>query len=381
MPIGNSACIIRAKKPPKTKILELTNFVLGGNHAFGIDSNNNLLVWGSNSYGELGLRNTDLTKHYVETQASNSSWLGASAGKNFSMHIRSDGSLYAYGLNNPSGQLGKDAASLKDTSIPTRIGTDTWTKIKCGVDFTLGVTKDNKLWGWGNNIDGRLGNKSFGNIETVPFNTGITNVNDMACGGSHSIILKSTGNIWGAGNNFLGQLGLGHTNKVSSSTQIGTSTWTKIACGTGHTLAIKSDGTLWTWGLNSYGALGFGDNTDRSSPTQIGTDTWTQIDCGSYHSAAIKSDGTLWTWGNNEYGQLGLGDKINRSVPVQVGTDLWSQVKCTRNNSTTDTTLANKLDNTLWGWGFNSGLTAGLLGYKSVYQDYITSPSKIKYLA
>ena len=58
-----------------------------------------------------------------------------SAGADFTLGIRSDGSLWAWG-NNSAGQLGNGTTTGQTT--PSQIGTATnWSAICAGTDFTL----------------------------------------------------------------------------------------------------------------------------------------------------------------------------------------------------------------------------------------------------
>ena len=113
---------------------------------------------------------------------------------------------------------------------------------------------------------------------------------------------------------------------------------------------------LWAWGNNSNGELGQGDIVNRSSPTQIGT----SIDWALYstnggsiaqHSSKVKIDGTLWVWGKNNLLQAG----ITSSTPAQLGAlTNWSITSLGAFH-----TSAIKADGTLWGWG---GGSSGQIG-------------------
>jgi len=41
--------------------------------------------------------------------------------------------------------------------------------------------------------------------------------------------------------------------------------------------AIKTNKTLWTWGRNSDGQCGQNNTLNISSPTQLGSETWSKI--------------------------------------------------------------------------------------------------------
>ena len=160
--------------------------------------------------------------------------------------------------------------------------------------------------------------------------SGLTGVTQVAVGEGHYLALTSDGRVWTWGDNATGQLGDGTTTARDIPAPIpGLSGIVEIAAGgasglaggmsLAHSLALKSDGTLWVWGNNAAGQLGDGTKTKRLSPIQVpGLSNVTVIAGGGLHSAASLSDGSLWTWGNNQHGQLGDGSTIERLSPVQV---------------------------------------------------------------
>ena len=119
-----------------------------------------------------------------------------------------------------------------------------------------------------------------------------------------------------------------------------------------HSLALKQDGTVYAWGYNIYGELGNGtDGGSSNVPVPVsGLTGITQIACGYYHSLAIKIDNTAWAWGYNGSGELGNGTNTNSNVPVQV-TGLTNIIALAGGNSFS---LAIKNDSTVWAWGSNN---------------------------
>jgi len=176
----------------------------------------------------------------------------------------------------------------------------------------------------------------------------LTPRNTIAIGYFHSLAIVD-GRLWAWGNNWHGQLGDGTTTNRARPVQIDTDTdWACIAVSAGHTIALRNDGSLWAWGYNRHGQLGDGTTEDRSAPTQIGTDTdWESVFAGGSYTIAIKTDGSLWAWGRNSNGQLGDGTTEDKLVPTQIGTDTgWIRVMPDEIH-----TLALKNDGSLWFWG------------------------------
>jgi alpha-tubulin suppressor-like RCC1 family protein len=151
-----------------------------------------------------------------------------------------------------------------------------------------------------------------------------------------------------------------------------------LTAGAGHALGIKSDGGLWAWGRNDWSQLGLavGDQNDRNRPTRVGSDSdWAFVRAGDVHTMAIKDDGSLWGWGRNNYGQIGHGGEAGWYAPpvwtpTRVGTDTdWAAL-----STSSEATMAIKIDGSLWGWGYNGD---GRLGFNNYDYYEIYEPMRM----
>ena len=169
-------------------------------------------------------------------------------------------------------------------------------------------------------------------------------------------------NVWG--DNDLGQLG----DKVQTSTYAtyatvskswpGFVSWDYITAGNFKTSAgIGTDAansrSPITWGSNNHGQLGDGTTTSTHLPVWLRSfGSANAIAAGENSTVAVRIDGTLWAWGWQKYGQLGDGVSTDTNVltPKRIGSDSnWRSVAAGQ-----DFNLAIKNDGTLWGWGRNS---------------------------
>ncbi len=94
----------------------------------------------------------------------------------------------------------------------------------------------------------------------------------VAAGQVHSLAIGSDGKIYSWGNNYYGQLGNGTTTTSLTPVAITLSngvTATAIGAGFGHSLAIGSDGKTYAWGFNNVGQLGNGTTTDSHTPLAV----------------------------------------------------------------------------------------------------------------
>ena len=281
-------------------------------------------------------------------------WQSLDAGTEFSVGIKSDGTLWTWG-NNLNNELGTGDNDPRET--PTQIGTDTdWEAVACGAFHVIALKTDGTLWGWGLNSVFQLGNGGTNNV-TQPTQIGDDNDwNFIAAGYAHNHGIKTDGTLWGWGWNFYGQIGDNTTTEVQTPTQISTDTdWAKLSSGIVHSMALKTDGTLWTAGTNLTGQLGI-DGLDESYEfIQVGSMNWLDISCGHEFSSGIQSNSTLWSWGFNGNGQLGLGSNNQVDEPTQVGADEdWDKVSCGSSSN-----FAVKSSGELFATGFNQFGTLG----------------------
>lgn len=311
-----------------------------GSFTHVIKNDGTLWTWGVNNVGGLGVGDTINRSSPVQV-GNLTDWSGGdiASGNSHTLVVKGDGALWSWG-HNDSGALGLgDSTFLTIRSSPVQVGNlSDWNKVSAGQFFSLSIKDDGTLWAWGKNSYGQLGiNNTFDRSSPVQ----VSNLTDWATidvGGSVSFAIKTDGTLWSWGfdSSFHGALGFSNPVSISSPTQLGSDTdWVKVTANN-TVLAIKSNGTLWSWGSNNTGQLGHNDTINRSSPTQIGNLTdWQDVIIDVYTVQAIKTNGELWAWGRNANGQLGLGNTINYSSPIQVGssTDWITSLTISSNSS------------------------------------------------
>lgn len=297
------------------------------------------------------------------SQGSSGCWREISAGQNFTLGIKADGTLWGWGAN--GNLLGQNGSPFADQNLPIQIGTaNDWMTVSAGGNHSLAVKTNGTLWAWGSGIMGQLGNGAFNSATWTVTQLGTaTDWLKVSAGAEFSLAIKNTGTLWAWGLNNTGQLGIGNTINQNVPNQVGTAAnWVAIDAGNQHSLAINATGTLWAWGNNTFGQLGDGTNTTSLSPIQIGTAAnWNVISAGTDHSMAIDSNSILYTWGNNTNGQLGDGTNTASNVPIPISFATSGAVSLYIAASAGQThSLAIKNDNTLWSCGFNNQGQLGL---------------------
>jgi len=308
-----------------------------------IKTDGTLWTWGKNTNGVLGNNTSGSANNKsspIQTISGGTNWKQVFPNDRHVSAIKNDGTLWLWG-DNTYGQLGDNTTAHKSSPVQTITFATDWKQAACGYYHTAAIKTDGTLWTWGLNGDGQLGDNKSGsaNNKSSPIQTitGGSNWKQVSAGGGHTAAIKTDGTLWLWGRNNLGQLGDNTIASKSSPIQTitGGTTWKQVSCGRGlnnYTAAIKTDGTLWLWGNNSFGQLGDNTIASKSSPIQTisGGSNWKQVSSAFFHTVAIKTDGTLWGWGQNGNGQLGDNSLVNRSSPVQTisnGSN-WKQVDC-----------------------------------------------------
>jgi alpha-tubulin suppressor-like RCC1 family protein len=317
----------------------------GEQHTLALKTDGSLWAWGSNEHGQLG-NGTNTNRNSPVRIGTDMDWayVSASRGGTYTVALKTDGSLWAWGLNDRS-QLGD--GSNTNRNVPVRIGADTdWVSVAAGFQHTVAIKTDGSLWAWGRN-DGQLGDGT-NTDRNAPVRIGAdTDWVSIAANSLQTLAIKTDGSLWAWG---VDRIGNGTNTGSVVPVRIGTDTWKSVSAHYTQIVAINTYNELWTWGSIRLGADASTD-VNNNVPIRIGTDAdWTSISTGGNFSAAIKSDGSLWTWGKN-YGNIGDGTQVSRHVPVLVGSvgDNWASVSAGGSH-----TMAIKTDWSLWAWGWNA---------------------------
>ena len=177
--------------------------------------------------------------------------------------MNSAGQLFAWGSNS-NGQIGNNSSGGNVTSPFLISSTTPWVSFSAGANFSLGVKADGTLWSWGSNINAQLGqgNNAINAANNIPTQIGNeANWVFANAGNLSGAAVKADGTLWMWGDNTFGQLGKGNNTSGSqnySPVQVTGGDWTMIGHNAGslHVVGLKSNGTLWSWGYNANGQLG-----------------------------------------------------------------------------------------------------------------------------
>lgn len=347
-------------------------------------SDQRLFCWGANSFGEVGDGTMTSPRTSPVALTTTNGWnttvfSKVSVGANYVCALRdSDKRMFCWG-SNASGRLG-DGTEI-NRSIPTSlVATGGWSETAwhdvSTRDQTCGLrSSDRRIFCWGGNSDGQLGNGSTVN-SSVPQPLSNRTVNatqtwsQVSAGDNHVCALRSSDSralCWGG--NFASQLGTGFPKlealpvELSETDSWNSTAWAQISSGGTHTCARRSaDNYIFCWGRGNDGRLGTGNTTNAVIPTPLdsvggwNTTAWSYVGAGNLHSCAIRSsDSRIFCWGGNSHGQLGDGTLISKNSPTPLtSTGGWNLTAWSALSVGADHTCAvRSSDSRTFCWGRN----------------------------
>lgn len=258
---GNLGNGTTANQPTPVRCGSLTDIVqvaLGclPYHAYAVESNGNLWVWGYNTQGQLGLGDTTVRQTPILHPSLNNAakavatggYTTAGAGAiGHGLVLRADGTIWVSG-SNAYGQLGLgDAADRSSfTQIPhTAFFTDIFSGdgryAACGA-----ISNEKEIYLWGHNGYGQIGSGNTANqsAPVKPVGDFQGHVTKAILGGGVSTegcVLQAGNKLWASGYNANGNLGIGTATDANTFQEV-----------------LGISGTIQDWGLYGNGAAAWG---------------------------------------------------------------------------------------------------------------------------
>jgi alpha-tubulin suppressor-like RCC1 family protein len=288
------------------------------------------------------------------------SFFQLSTGASHTCGVTTDQRLYCWGFNY-NGQLGDGTSGNIRTRPVAAGGALRFLQVSAGSAHTCAVSTDRRVYCWGANGAGQLGDgsKSTQRETPAPVASGLR-FRSVSVGNAHSCAVTYPDNLaycWGY--NRAGRLGNGTTSERLAPTPVsGGLRFRAVSAGTEHTCGVTPDNRAFCWGENLYGQIG--DSTqvsERLTPTRVasGGRAFTQIDAGHWHTCAVTAAARAFCWGNGRNGELGNGKRYLSFWPRLVAGGLTFE-RVTAGHAYT---CGEASGNRTYCWGYNE---TGVLG-------------------
>jgi alpha-tubulin suppressor-like RCC1 family protein len=363
---------------PPSLVAGLTDIVdvkAGGFHTCALRASGQVLCWGYNAFGELGIGTTGNAVTTPQNVLGLSDAVQITVGDHHSCAVRAGGKVACWGEGG-AGRLGNGLTS--DVPYPVEVapgiaGLFHATFVEAGYDHTCAVSVDGTVACWGSNSSGALGDNTISTRKTAVAAQGLTGAVTVSTGEDFSCATTAGGSVACWGYNVNGQLGDGLTTSRKIPYVLPSiSGAVEVSAGVSRACALLGDATVLCWGANGSGYLGDGTADSHGLPAPVvglaefgrcaacddsnvctddvchptlgcqhspaaaglpcgvglacdGANACTQalsphrrIAAGQRHTCVIDDDGDVACWGRNHAGQLGDASTTDRYTPTVI---------------------------------------------------------------
>lgn len=284
--------------------------------------------WGANESGQVGDGLLPLVSPLVQhagprdVAGMSSGVIETATGGQHACALKNNGTVWCWG-SNVAGQIG-DQTTIARFSPVQVVGIANAVQIATGLSHSCARTAAGAIWCWGLNSSGQLGIGSTGNSLQAVMAVGMNaDMVDVSAGDSHTCAVRNDGKVFCWGLNTSGQLGDSTLSNRSSPTQVndGFGVYARVAAGGSHSCGLTSAGEAKCWGADARGQLGddaVAAAQPRPSPAAVATlgSGVVRLAAGRDHTCALRNTGALLCWGYNASSQLGDGTTVLRTQPV-----------------------------------------------------------------
>ncbi len=342
-------------------------------HTCGVTTDNRLYCWGDNSQAAVG--DGTMTDRLVPVPIGGAlRFRQVSAGFDATCAVTTDNHAYCWG----AAPGVSDGLHLTPTPV---VGGVLFRAVQVGLGVACGVrASDNRAFCWGDNSYGQLGignntgpeTGSFGPFSSKPVAvSGSLTFRQVSPGNQHVCGVTTDNRVFCWGYNRYGQVGdsSGAWLKLRPFQVAGTRQYKQVEAGRDYTCAVTTGDRAFCWGHGSSGQLGNGTESSSRYPKPVsGGFSFERISAGQFHTCAETTANRAYCWGSIGAGALGdgtfAGDVLERLAPVAVvGGLLFSQVTAGGDHSCGRTPEGRGY---CWGRGFDGQLGNGTDGRSAV---------------
>lgn len=266
---------VRVRFPAGVKIASIPTDVMPFDTALAIDSTGHVWGWGFNYGGELCKGRATTYTRPVRLPFRH---VTLAAGASDHAIYDAAGQLYACGTND-FGELGD--GSLKTSYVPMRVKVLHGARVArliASYGNSGALLKNGSYFDWGLDSRGQLGNGTVGHAADVPVKVELPGPVALASlGGSlgnngQTMVQLADGRLFAWGSDSSGQLGNGSTGDQPSPVQITPPagvTYSSLASSGATSYGISTTGAVYAWGASSFGQAGDGSRAPAMTPVQV----------------------------------------------------------------------------------------------------------------
>jgi alpha-tubulin suppressor-like RCC1 family protein len=368
----------------------VVNAVCSSFAGVGVTANGTIYTWGSNT--ALGY-NSDFANPprstFLDGALQGKEVMSVAAGGKFTIALTTDSQVYSWG-DNTNGCLGNTDSSVPVGYFPALVSALSNYKIAKIVasETTVGaLSTTGIMFMWGQNTQGQIGVNTTTPVYFYPqiLNNRASALNgkiiiDIAVTQYASFALTADNKLYSWGNNNGGVIGDSNVplynsrslpGPISTGNALLGKTITMIKASGSAAAVLTSDGLLFAWGDNTYGAIGPSSQFYYTEPIVIDTTgvlankVITKFCVGSKFMGAIDTNNTMYAWGAGGDGAVGDGALTDQFSPVTVNSTAFTGYQledCFCGTLTMLATASNGIEKAIFGWGTPSSYELGDIG-------------------
>ena len=270
--------------------VECTDVAAGDGFSIFLKTNGEIHSAGDDSNGSLGLGT--ITNGYSRGSVNLENVIAIDAGRSHTLFLKSDGTVWSCGWNGSGGALSHGNINQSDGTPSQCLDynnnplTDI-IQISAGEHFSMFLKSDGTVWAAGLNTYGQLGDSTAVNRpravqSKLASGDPLNNVTEISAGRDHALV-KGSDFVLGTGSNTYFQIGyentsssgtysLGYTPVLLSSAGDTITNPTSIHASQRRSFVSTVQNTVHAFGTNNYGQLGNNSTVQSAEPTLVNID-------------------------------------------------------------------------------------------------------------
>lgn len=237
-----------------------------GGATCAIRTNGDAYCWGHNNSGEVGDGTTTQRNWPTQVEGTHWSWIATSS--DHACGVRC-GHAYCWG-SGLNGRLGNGSSSDSYSPVEVSGNYSDWEQISSDSGLTCGIREGGRVFCWGDGSRGGRGDGTAVDSDVpVEISGGLSGFTYIDTGSFGACAVNITGKLFCWGDNEFGQLGNNDAPNHSNIPVEVPGDWVTVSVVANHVCGIQTNGKGYCWGRNRNFENGDGTNVMRESPQEI----------------------------------------------------------------------------------------------------------------